>query len=117
MLGRGEVIDEHRQIFQAVSQRMGDSYIDNEAASLAMWQAVTRLAEGIPSAKEVASAKYWACEAGSRVGHAALHIHGGISIDVDYPIQRYFLWAKQIEYSLGAGPDQLKQLGALIAAE
>jgi alkylation response protein AidB-like acyl-CoA dehydrogenase len=102
-------------MFQAVGQRMADGYIDNEAVALAMWQAATRLADGMPSAKEVATAKFWAAEAGSRIGHTGLHIHGGISIDVDYPIHRYFLWAKQIEYTLGAATPQLVRLGGLIA--
>ncbi len=104
-------------MFQAVGQRMADSYIDNEAVNLTMWQAASRLAGEMPSAKEIATAKYWASEGGSRIGHAALHIHGGISIDVDYPIHRYFLWAKQLEYTLGAATPQLVHLGALIAAE
>lgn len=104
-------------MFQAVGQRMGDSYIDNEAVNLAMLQAASRLADEMPSPKEVATAKYWAAEGGSRIGHAALHIHGGIGIDVDYPIHRYFLWVKQIEFTLGAATPQLVQLGALIAAE
>lgn len=104
-------------MFQAVGQRMADSYIDNEGVNLTMWQAATRLADDMPAAKEIATAKYWAAEGGSRIGHAALHIHGGISIDVDYPIHRYFLWAKQIEYTLGAATPQLAHLGALIAAE
>ena len=104
-------------MFQAVGQRMADSYIDNEAVSLTMWQAASRLASDMVSAKEIATAKYWAAEGGSRIGHAALHIHGGISIDVDYPIHRYFLWAKQIEYTLGAATPHLAHLGALIAAE
>jgi acyl-CoA dehydrogenase len=103
--------------FQAVSQRLADAYIDNEAISLTMWQAATRLGEGMPSDKEIATAKFWACEGGSRIGHTALHVHGGISIDVDYPIQRYFLWAKQIAYTLGAATPQLLRLGDLIAAE
>jgi len=104
-------------MFQAVGQRMADSYIDNEAVNLTTWQAATRLAEEMPSDKEVATAKFWAAEGGSRIGHTALHIHGGISIDVDYPIHRYFLWLKQLEYSLGAATPQLVRLGALIAAE
>ena len=103
--------------FQAVSQRLADCYIDNEAIGLTMWQAATRLAEGMPSAKEIATAKFWACEGGSRIGHAGLHIHGGICIDVDYPIQRYFLWAKQVEFALGAATPQLVELGKQIAAE
>jgi len=102
-------------MFQAVGQRMADSYIDNEAVNLTMWQAATRLAEEMPSAKEIATAKYWAAEGGSRIGHAALHIHGGISIDVDYPIHRYFLWLKQIEFTLGAATPQLVRLGAMLA--
>jgi alkylation response protein AidB-like acyl-CoA dehydrogenase len=104
-------------MFQAVGQRMADSYIDKEAVNLTMWQAASRLADEMPAAKEIATAKYWAAEGGSRIGHAALHIHGGISIDIDYPIHRYFLWAKQIEYTLGAATPQLARLGALIAAE
>jgi alkylation response protein AidB-like acyl-CoA dehydrogenase len=104
-------------MFQAVGQRMADSYIDNEAVSLTMWQAASRLHDALPSAKEIATAKYWASEGGSRIGHAALHIHGGISIDVDYPIHRYFLWLKQIEFTLGAATPQLVRLGEIIAAE
>jgi acyl-CoA dehydrogenase len=104
-------------MFQAVGQRMADCYIDNEAVGLTMWQAASRLHDGVPSAKEVAVAKYWAAEGGSRIGHAALHVHGGISIDVDYPIHRYFLWLKQIENTLGAATPELERLGAMIAAE
>jgi 3-oxocholest-4-en-26-oyl-CoA dehydrogenase beta subunit len=104
-------------MFQAVGQRMADSYIDNEAVTLTMWQAATRLADEMPSDKEIATAKFWAADGGNRIGHAALHIHGGISIDVDYPVHRYFLWAKQMEYTLGAATPQLVRLGELIAAE
>ena len=104
-------------MFQAVGQRMADSYIDNEAVNLTMWQAATRLHDEMPSDKEIATAKYWAAEGGSRIGHAALHIHGGISIDVDYPVHRYFLWVKQIENTLGAATPHLVRLGEILAAE
>lgn len=104
-------------MFQAVGQRMADSYIDNEAVQLTMWQAASRLAEDLPSDREVATAKFWAADGGHRIGHAALHIHGGISIDVDYPIHRYFLWLKQIEYTLGAATPQLVRLGQLLAEQ
>jgi alkylation response protein AidB-like acyl-CoA dehydrogenase len=104
-------------MFQAVGQRMADAYIDNEAVGLTMWQAATRLAEDLPSAKEIAVAKFWAADGGSRIGHAGLHIHGGISIDVDYPIHRYFLWLKQIENTLGAATPELVRLGAMLAAD
>jgi len=67
--------------------------------------------------KEVATAKFWAGEGGSRVVHAALHVHGGVSIDIDYPIHRYFQWGKQIENDLGSSNPQLERLGAIIASE
>ena len=53
-------------------------------------------------------------EAGSC--HAALHVHGGICIDLDYPIHRYFQWVKQLEFTLGSETEQLRDLGRLIAA-
>jgi alkylation response protein AidB-like acyl-CoA dehydrogenase len=103
--------------FQAVGQRMADAYIDTEAIKLTMLLAATRLEEGKPAETEVATAKYWASDGGSRVGHAALHVHGGISIDLDYPIHRYFLWAKGIEFTLGSGTPQLVKIGRVLAAE
>ena len=46
-------------------------------------------------------AKYWAAEGGQRVVHAASHLHGGVGVDRDYPLHRYFLLTEQIELTLG----------------
>ena len=107
-----------RQIgtFQAVSQRMADAYINNQAIELTMLAAATHLDEGLEVPEEVATAKYWACEGGNQIAHTALHIHGGISIDLDYPIHRHFLWIKQSEFTYGAATPTLRRLGALIAS-
>ena len=102
--------------FQAVGQRLADAYIDTQAIELTMLQAATRLAAGDDAGMEVATAKFWASEGGSRVGHAALHVHGGICIDLDYPIHRYFQWVKALEFTLGSETEQLRDLGRLIAA-
>jgi alkylation response protein AidB-like acyl-CoA dehydrogenase len=101
--------------FQAVGHRMADCYVDNEAIRLSMLLAASSLHAGAEADKEVAVAKYWASYSGSRVGHADLHLHGGISIDLDYSIHRYFLWSKQIEFQLGAAGPQLARLGAFLA--
>ncbi len=101
--------------FQAVSQRMADAYINNQAIELTMLQAATHLDEGKDVADEVATAKWWACEGGNQIGHACLHIHGGISIDIDYPIHRYFLWIKQAEFTLGSATAQLLFIGKHLA--
>jgi alkylation response protein AidB-like acyl-CoA dehydrogenase len=49
--------------------------------------------------------------------HAASHLHGGVGVDRDYPLHRYFLAAKQLELSLGSATPQLRDLGALLAAQ
>jgi alkylation response protein AidB-like acyl-CoA dehydrogenase len=103
--------------FQAVAQRAADAYVDAAAIRWTTWQAIWRLAEGRPAREEVAIAKYWAGEAGHRVVCAAQHLHGGIGIDVDYPLHRSYLWAKQIELTLGSATRHLAALGAAMAAE
>jgi alkylation response protein AidB-like acyl-CoA dehydrogenase len=101
--------------FQAVAQRLADAYIDCEAIRLTMWQAAWRLAEGLPCAAEIATAKFWAADAGHRVAHTAVHIHGGVGIDVSHPAHRYFVAAKHCEFMLGGAAVQLRRLGAELA--
>jgi alkylation response protein AidB-like acyl-CoA dehydrogenase len=98
--------------FQAVQQRLADAFIDVEAIRWTTWHAAWLLAEGRPATREAAIAKFWAAEAGARVVASAQQVHGGMGIDVTYPLHRYFLWAKQIELSLGSAPQQLARLGA-----
>jgi alkylation response protein AidB-like acyl-CoA dehydrogenase len=103
--------------FQAVHQRAANAYIDVEAMRLTTWQAAWRLAEERPAAAEVAVAKVWAAEGGHAVGYAAQHLHGGIGVDVDYPVHRYTLWSKHIELSLGSATRQLARLGGILESE
>jgi 3-oxocholest-4-en-26-oyl-CoA dehydrogenase beta subunit len=98
--------------FQAVQQRLADAFIDVEAIRWTTWHAAWLIAEGRPAGREAAIAKFWAAEAGARVVASAQQVHGGMGIDVTYPLHRYFLWAKQIELSLGSASQQLARLGA-----
>jgi len=102
--------------FQAVRQRLADAYIDTEAIGLTMWQAAWLLDEGLPCDSEVATAKFWAADAGHRVAHTAVHVHGGVGIDVDYPLHRYFVAAKHNEFALGGATAQLRRIGAALAS-
>jgi alkylation response protein AidB-like acyl-CoA dehydrogenase len=72
---------------------------------------------GLPAEAEVAVAKFWAADGGQRVVHAAQHLHGGVGVDRDYPLHRYFLWAKHLELTLGSATAQLLTLGSLLADE
>jgi len=102
--------------FQAVAQRLADAYIDVEAVRLTMWQAAWRLANGLPCGTEIATAKFWAADAGHRVAHTAVHVHGGVGIDLDYPLHRYFTAAKRCEFALGGATAQLRHIGAALAS-
>ena len=101
--------------FQAVSQRAADTYINKEAIKLTSWQAAWRLDAGRPATTQVATAKYWASQGGQDVLLAAHHLHGGVGVDRDYPLYRYFLLAKQMELDLGSETPTLMHLGAVIA--
>jgi 3-oxocholest-4-en-26-oyl-CoA dehydrogenase beta subunit len=101
--------------FQAVQQRMADAFIDTEAIRWTTWHAAWRIAKGRPDheARRAARiAKFWAAEAGARVAATTQQVHGGIGIDVTYPLHRYFLWAKHNELSLGPASAQLASIGS-----
>jgi len=105
--------------FQAVTQRLADAYIDTEAVRLTMWQAAWLLASGgegdAAAGTAVATAKFWAADAGHRVAHTAVHVHGGLGIDMSYPVHRYFVAAKHHEFTLGGATAQLRRIGASLA--
>ncbi|MGH3178301.1 MAG: acyl-CoA dehydrogenase family protein, partial [Streptosporangiaceae bacterium] len=102
--------------FQAVTQRLADAFVDVEAVRLTMWQAAWLLASGAAGSDvAVATAKFWAAEAGHRVAHTAVHVHGGMGIDVTYPVHRYFVAAKRNEFALGGAAAQLRRIGGALA--
>jgi alkylation response protein AidB-like acyl-CoA dehydrogenase len=122
--------------FQAVAQRLADAYIQVQALRLAMWNAAWLLDSGPPDdtapnddsllsddavpsddavLSAVATAKFWAAEAGHYVSHTCVHVHGGAGIDVEHQLHRYFLAAKRAEFELGGATAQLRTLGHLLA--
>jgi alkylation response protein AidB-like acyl-CoA dehydrogenase len=112
--------------FQAVGHRIADAYIDTEAIRLTALQAIWLLTAGEDAAGEarpleahdaLMTAKFWAADGAQRVVHAAQHLHGGIGVDLDYPIHRYFRWAKVLELTLGGATPSLVRLGASLTSQ
>lgn len=101
--------------FQAVSQRLADGFIDVLGQRLTLWQAVWRLSEGLDAATEVAVAKLWAADAGHRLAHTTVHVHGGVGIDLDGEAHRYFTSAKRFELLFGGATDQALAIGTSFA--
>ena len=111
--------------FQAVKQRLGDAYVDVQCMEVSMLKAafeLDRSAKGESSPGDARAeeavwiAKFWAADGGARVVAAAQHVHGGMGFDRDYPLFRYFLLSKHLEFTLGGAESSLERLGELLAS-
>ncbi|MFI0404488.1 acyl-CoA dehydrogenase family protein [Actinomadura sp. 3N508] len=100
--------------FQAVQHQLADCYIEIDALRVCLWHAVSLIAAGEDAEPAVLVAKWWSDEGGLNVVHRVQHLHGGIGVDVDYPVHRHFLWGKQISGTLGGASQDLELLGAAL---
>ncbi|MDN3356953.1 acyl-CoA dehydrogenase family protein [Actinomadura sp. DC4] len=102
--------------FQAVTMEVGDVYIAKRALDVAMWAGVWRLAEGQDDAAEVLGVAAWAaCDGALKALYICQHLHGGLGLDVTYPLHRHFAWVKHYAHLLGGAEAQLDAIGALVA--
>lgn len=103
--------------FQAVAHRMADAWLDTNLMVATSRQAAWRTDNALDAEQAAASAAMWASAGAHRVVHAAQHVHGGIGVDLDYPVHRFFRWAKDIELQLGGPGIGARGLGRLIASQ
>ncbi len=75
--------------FQAVSQQIADVYIASRTLHLATLSACWRLAEGLDAAADLEVAGYWCAEQAPRAVRLCHHLHGGMGMDVTYPLHRF----------------------------
>lgn len=102
--------------FQAFHQRAADAFIEVEGIRLTAWEAIWKLDRGLDARDAVLVAKFAAADGAAFAAYACQHLHGGVGIDVDYPLHRYFKWATQIEHELGSAKIQLEALGERLAS-
>lgn len=76
--------------FQGVSFQIADMITEIDAADWLTLAAAWRLDQGLPSNREIASAKLYASEALARVTDATLQIFGGMGLMDDFPIERFW---------------------------
>jgi 3-oxocholest-4-en-26-oyl-CoA dehydrogenase beta subunit len=103
--------------FQAVAMQAADAFIDVEAIRSVYWLALYKLEQKLDARAEVHCAKWFAADAGHRIVYRTQHLHGGMGADLDYPIHRYFLWAKHLGMMLGGRGVQIARLGQLLATD
>jgi len=76
--------------FQGVGFQIADMITEIDAAEWLTLAAAWRLDQGLPAAREIASAKLYASEMLARVTDAALQIFGGMGLMDDFPIERFW---------------------------
>jgi alkylation response protein AidB-like acyl-CoA dehydrogenase len=87
--------------FQAVSQQIADVYIASRTMHLAALSACWRLAEDRDAAADLDVARYWCAEQAPRSVRLCHHLHGGMGMDVTYPLHRYSSLAADLARFLG----------------
>ncbi|MGJ6962336.1 acyl-CoA dehydrogenase family protein [Streptosporangium sp. G11] len=102
--------------FQAVTVQIADVYIAGRALDVAVWSGAWRLAEGADEEAEtdLAVGALTTTDQALRALYTCQHLHGGIGVDVTYPLHRYFAWGKHHAHLLGGVEARLDTIGALV---
>ena len=101
--------------FQAVQMTMADCQIAVEALRSSLYQLLYRLDAGLPSPSEALATNYLSAEAAHLVGHKTQHVHGGVGVDLTYPIHRFLYWSRHLSMVLGSSEAGLERLGDWLA--
>jgi alkylation response protein AidB-like acyl-CoA dehydrogenase len=96
--------------FQAVSQQIADVYIASRTLHLAALAASWRLDAGLDADADLGVASYWCAAQAPRSVRQCHHLHGGLGMDVTYPLHRFSaLVADAVRY-LGGAEYRLERL-------
>ncbi len=102
--------------FQAVAQQIADVYAAARTLHLAALSACWQLDAGLDAGRDVDVAAYWLAEHGPAALRTCHHLHGGLGMDVTYPLPRYSALMTDLAAFVGGAADRLDRLGAREAA-
>ena len=94
--------------FQAVAMQIADVYIASRTVDLAAANAAWRIREGLDVTDDLAVAAYWVCQEAPKALRTCHHLHGGMGLDVTYPLPRYSSWVTDIAHALGTLPRDVR---------
>ena len=101
--------------FQLVQGKMADCQMAVEALRSALYQLVYRLDANLGAQSQAYATRILAIECGHLVGHAAQHVHGGIGVDITYPVHRFGCWSRTLNSAHGGIEQNLAALGNWLA--
>ncbi|EGD53937.1 acyl-CoA dehydrogenase family protein [Gordonia neofelifaecis] len=82
--------------FQAVGQQLADVYVVSRTMNLVATAAAWNLASGLDAEADLATAMYWVSAELPATLRTMTHLHGGVGVDVTYPLHRYFSLVKDV---------------------
>ncbi|WAC92142.1 acyl-CoA dehydrogenase family protein [Mycobacterium sp. Aquia_213] len=98
--------------FQTVAAQLAEVYIASRTIGLAAKSVVWRLSEGRDADDDLDVLGYWITSQAPRVMQICHHLHGGMGMDITYPMHRYYSTIKDLARLLGGSSHRLDLVGA-----
>ncbi|MGI9164618.1 MAG: acyl-CoA dehydrogenase family protein, partial [Mycobacterium sp.] len=89
--------------FQTVAAQLAEVYIAARTLALAATSVVWRLSEGRDADEDLDILAYWLTSQAPPAMQICHHLHGGMGMDITYPMHRYYSSVKDLSRLLG-GP-------------
>jgi 3-oxo-4-pregnene-20-carboxyl-CoA dehydrogenase alpha subunit len=96
--------------FQAVAQQIADVYVVSRTLHLAALSACWRVASGLDAAEDCDVAGYWLAAEAPVALRTCHHLHGGVGMDISYPLHRYFSMITDLARFVGGAEYRLERL-------
>jgi alkylation response protein AidB-like acyl-CoA dehydrogenase len=98
--------------FQTVAAQLAEVYIASRTITLASTSVIWRLAEGRDADDDLDVLGYWMTAQAPPVMQTCHHLHGGMGMDITYPMARYYSTIKDLTRLLGGPSYRLDLVGA-----
>ncbi|MDP9164797.1 MAG: acyl-CoA/acyl-ACP dehydrogenase [Actinomycetota bacterium] len=98
--------------FQTVAAQLAEVYIASRTIALASTSVVWRLAERRDADADLAVLGYWLTSQAPPNMQTCHHLHGGMGMDITYPMNRYYSTVKDLTRLLGGPAHRLDLVGA-----
>jgi 3-oxo-4-pregnene-20-carboxyl-CoA dehydrogenase alpha subunit len=98
--------------FQTVAAQLAEVYIASRTLTLAATSVVWRLSEGRDADDDLDILGYWLASQAPPVMQICHHLHGGMGMDIDYPMDRYYSTIKDLTRLVGGPAHRLDLVGA-----
>ncbi|MUM16964.1 acyl-CoA dehydrogenase [Mycobacterium sp. CBMA271] len=98
--------------FQAVTQQLADVYVVSRTLNLGVISAVWRLSERLDATEDLDIVTFWMASEAQRVMQICHHLHGGLGVDITYPMNRYYSTIKDLSRLVGGSSERLDVLAA-----